>query len=183
MVTQRLPLVIAALALVGLAFGVGYVTYPLLNPQLEPITVEPMVQASSVEPTAAPGSTQEAVTDSAVSGNPDMQLFWDTWNLLGMKYVDPHTLDTQDMVYGAIHGMVQALEDPYTTFMTPKENKEFQDSLDGMLAGIGAELTLRHGMLTVISPLKNTPAKRAGLQPEDIIYMVDGELTEEMTLE
>ncbi|MBU0578251.1 S41 family peptidase [Patescibacteria group bacterium] len=113
----------------------------------------------------------------------NMQLFWDTWNILSSKYVDPHTLDAQEMIFGAIEGMVDALGDPYTTFMTPKENKEFQDSLEGTLEGIGAELTLRHGLLTVISPLKNSPAKEAGLQPEDVIYMVDGQLTDEMTLE
>ncbi|MBU0727945.1 S41 family peptidase, partial [Patescibacteria group bacterium] len=113
----------------------------------------------------------------------NMQLFWDTWNILSSKYVDPPLLDTQKMIYGAIEGMVDALGDPYTTFMTPKENKEFQDSLEGTLEGIGAELTLRHGLLTVISPLKGSPAKSAGLQPEDIIYMVNGEPTEEMTLE
>lgn len=113
----------------------------------------------------------------------NMQLFWDTWNILSGKYVDPHMLDTQQMIYGAIEGMVDALEDPYTTFMTPKENKEFQDSLEGTLEGIGAELTLRHGLITVISPLKNSPAKKAGLQPEDIIYKIDGEFAEDMSLE
>jgi carboxyl-terminal processing protease len=113
----------------------------------------------------------------------DMRLFWDTWNILNGKYVDPHTLDSQEMVYGAIRGMVSALDDPYTTFMTPKENKEFQDSLEGTLEGIGAELILRHGLLTVISPLKNSPAKKAGLQPEDIIIAVDGESTEDISLE
>ncbi len=112
-----------------------------------------------------------------------MQLFWDTWNILSGNYVDPHALDSQKMVYGAIKGMVNSIGDPYTSFMTPKENKEFQDGLEGTLEGIGAELTLRNGFLTVISPLKNSPAKRAGLQPEDIIYKIDGEITEDMTLE
>jgi carboxyl-terminal processing protease len=87
------------------------------------------------------------------------------------------------MIFGAIKGMTDALEDPYTIFMTPKENKEFQDVMEGTLEGIGAELTIRHGMLTVISPLKGSPAKKAGLQPEDIIYAVDGELVDEMTFE
>ena len=113
----------------------------------------------------------------------DMQLFWDAWDILSRKYVDPVTLDTQKMVYGAIHGMVASLGDPYTAFMTPKENKEFQDSLGGSLEGIGAELTLRHGMITVISPLKNSPAQKAGLLPEDIIYKIEDEVVENMSLE
>lgn len=113
----------------------------------------------------------------------NMQIFWDTWNILNGKYVDPHVLDSQEMIFGAVGGMVNALEDPYTGFMTPKENKEFQDSLEGTLEGIGAELTLRNGMITVISPLKGSPAKAAGLQPEDIIIEVDGEAASDMTFE
>ena len=113
----------------------------------------------------------------------NMQIFWDAWNILSSNYVDPHTLVTEDMIFGAIKGMVASVKDPYTTFMTPKENREFQESLQGHLEGIGAELTLRNGMLTVISPLKNSPAQKAGLQPEDIIYEVDGTSTEDMTLE
>lgn len=113
----------------------------------------------------------------------DMQLFWDVWRLLNIKHVDPHLMDTKDMIYGAIRGMVISIDDPYTVFMSPKENKDFQDSLHGTLEGIGAELTLRHGLITVISPLKNSPAKKAGLQPEDIIYKIDNESAEGLSLE
>jgi len=118
-------------------------------------------------------------TDSKV----DMQLFWDVWGLLAGKYVDPQVLDYKEMVYGAIRGMVYSLDDPYTTFLTPKENKDFQASMEGTLEGIGAELTLRHGLITVVSPLKNSPAKRAGIQPEDIILKIDGVDVEEYTFE
>lgn len=127
---------------------------------------------------------QTTVTDpSGKAETVNMQLFWDAWNILSSNYVDPHALVTEKMIYGAIKGMVNSVGDPYTSFMNPKENKEFRDSLQGHLEGIGAELTLRNGMLTVISPLKNSPAQKAGLQPEDIIYEVDGESTEDMTLE
>ena len=119
------------------------------------------------------------ITDEKV----DMQLFWDVWSLLASKYVDPQALDYKNMIYGSIRGMVFSLEDPYTTFLTPKENKEFQDGMEGTLEGIGAELTLRHGLITVVSPLKNSPAKRAGIQPEDIILQIDGEDVENFTFE
>ena len=113
----------------------------------------------------------------------NMEVFWDTWNILSANYVDPHALVTEEMVYGAIKGMVASIHDPYTNFMTPKENKEFRESLQGHLQGIGAELTLKNGMLTVISPLKGSPAQKAGLQPEDIIYMINGETTDDLILE
>lgn len=125
-------------------------------------------------------------TVSTPSGQPEtinMQLFWDAWNILSSNYVDPHALVTENMIYGAIKGMVASVGDPYTNFMTPKENKEFQESLQGHLEGIGAELTVRNGMLTVISPLKNSPAQKAGLQPEDVIYKIDDTSTEDMSLE
>ena len=113
----------------------------------------------------------------------NMQLFWDAWNILSSNYVDPHALVTEDMIFGAIKGMVASVKDPYTGFMTPKENREFMESMQGHLEGIGAELTLRNGLITVISPLKNSPAQKAGLKPEDVIYEIDNMTTENMTLE
>ncbi len=113
----------------------------------------------------------------------NMDIFWETWERLSEDYVDPEDLNSQKLVYGAVKGMVEAVGDPYTNFMDPEENQQFQESLQGHLQGIGAELTLREGILTVISPLKNSPAQKAGLQPEDIIAMVDDESTQDMTLE
>ncbi len=113
----------------------------------------------------------------------DMDLFWDVWSLLASKYVEPQALDYKEMIYGSIRGMVFSLEDPYTTFLTPKENKDFRDSLEGTLEGIGAELTLRNELITVVSPLKNSPAKKAGLQPEDVILRIDDVDVKEYTFE
>lgn len=126
---------------------------------------------------------EQEISRSNDNNKVDMQLFWDVWGLLAGKYVDPQALDYKDMIYGAIRGMVFSLDDPYTTFLTPKENKDFQNDMEGTLEGIGAELTLRHGLITVVSPLKNSPAKRAGIQPEDIILGIDGVDTEEYTFE
>lgn len=77
---------------------------------------------------------------------------------------------------------MDALDDPYTVFMTPDESEQFAASLDGTLEGIGAELTVEDSGLTIVSPLRDSPAEKAGLLPGDIIYKVDGELTNEMTL-
>lgn len=139
------------------------------------------VNHSQIQQGIAPKTTVTSPSGQAETIN--MQLFWDTWNVLSSNYVDPNALVTESMIFGAIKGMVASVGDPYTNFMTPKENREFQESMQGHLEGIGAELTLRNGLLTVISPLKNSPAQKAGLQPEDIIYEVDGTSTEDMTLE
>lgn len=112
----------------------------------------------------------------------DMDLFWDVQTLLESRYVDELALNKEEEVYGAIKGLVSSVDDPYTVFMTPEETAEFQSSLEGVFQGIGAELTLRNELLTVIAPLKGSPAEQAGLKPQDIIYMIDKALVADMTL-
>lgn len=104
----------------------------------------------------------------------NMALFWTVWRMLDRHYVDPKALEVDELRFGAIQGLVEGLKDPYSAFMTPKESSDFQESLQGTLEGIGAELTLRDGMIVVVAPLKGSPAQKAGLIPLDIITKVDG---------
>jgi carboxyl-terminal processing protease len=112
----------------------------------------------------------------------DLDLFWTVWGTLEDKYVDDGKIEDESMVYGAIKGFVNSLEDPYTVFMTPDESSEFNDSLEGMLEGIGAELTVEDHNLVIVSPLRDSPAEKAGLLPGDIIYMIDDKVASDMTL-
>jgi carboxyl-terminal processing protease len=112
----------------------------------------------------------------------DMDLFWDVWEVVQNDYIDAAEVDEEVQIYGAISGMINALGDAYSVFMDPEETEEFHVGLDGELEGIGAELTVRDGKLTIVSPLKNTPAEEAGVMPGDHIYLVDGEPTSEMTI-
>ncbi len=127
-------------------------------------------------------SSGEVVTFEDAPADASLSLFWDVWNSLEKSYVETDKLNTQNQIYGAIAGMVNSLGDPYTVFMTPEETNSFHQSLGGELEGIGAELTVKDGLLMVISPLKGSPAEKAGLLPGDYIYMVDGKLTSDMTL-
>lgn len=104
----------------------------------------------------------------------NLSLMWGVWRLLQQHYIAPEKLDTTDMLFGATAGLVRALDDPYTTFMTPSENTDFKEGLGGKLHGIGAELTMKDGSVVVVAPLKGSPAQEAGLQPEDVIVKVDG---------
>ncbi|MBI5411909.1 S41 family peptidase [Candidatus Peregrinibacteria bacterium] len=125
-----------------------------------------------------------SATDSLLLKNIDMDLFWDAWQILNDKYADPDSINYNKMLDGAIHGLVTSFGDPYTAYMNPKENQEFQNNLEGMLdGGIGAELTLKNNQLTVVSPLKKSPASRAGLQPEDVIIKINGQPSGNFTLE
>ncbi len=105
----------------------------------------------------------------------DLTILWDVWKRLQTYYIAPDELKINDMVYGAVHGAVEAVGDPYTVFMTPVENREFQSALSGDLEGIGAELVLRDGVIIVVAPIKSSPAAKAGLLPQDIIAKVNGE--------
>ncbi|PIQ76840.1 hypothetical protein COU78_00885 [Candidatus Peregrinibacteria bacterium CG10_big_fil_rev_8_21_14_0_10_49_24] len=114
------------------------------------------------------GQTLDALEDDL-----NFALLDGIWRLLQKNYIDPEQLKVQPMLFGAAAGMVNAVGDRYTTFMTPVRNDDFQRTLQGRLEGIGAELTLKEGKIVVVAPLKGSPAIRAGLQAEDIITMVD----------
>lgn len=112
-----------------------------------------------------------------VSVHVDFSLFWDVWQRLFRFYIDRASIDTQKMVWGAITGMVSSLDDPYTAFLPPKENKEFKEDLGGEFDGIGAQLGLKDGRIIVIAPLKGTPAEKAGIEAGDYILKVNDEDT------
>ena len=113
----------------------------------------------------------------------DPAILWSVWRLLLAHYIHPEDLEVEPMLYGAVGGLVQSVGDPYSMFMTPSENKEFHESLNGTLQGIGAELTFRDGMVVIVAPIKGSPAARAGLLPGDIIVAVNGEETQGQTLQ
>jgi carboxyl-terminal processing protease len=126
--------------------------------------------------------TKMANLDKEVSFGVDMDLFWNVWKDLENKYVDLDAIEEDTMVYGSIKGLVESLDDPYTVFMTPDESTEFTSGLDGTLKGIGAELTVEDKNLIIVSPLRGSPAEKAGLLPRDVILAINGELASDMTL-
>ncbi|MFC1810759.1 S41 family peptidase [Patescibacteria group bacterium] len=113
----------------------------------------------------------------------DLGLFWNVWDKLEGSYLEEGRVQNdQNLIYGSIKGLVDSLDDPYTVFMTPDETKEFEQSLNGTLEGVGIEITVEEGLLIVISPLKDSPAEKAGILPGDIIFMIDSEIAADMTL-
>jgi carboxyl-terminal processing protease len=108
----------------------------------------------------------------------DMAPFWKVWRLLDEKYVATKnastTVTAQDRVWGAIQGMTSSLGDPYTVFMPPEENKDFSENISGNFEGVGMEVGIKDGALSVIAPLKGSPAEKAGLKAGDKIITIDG---------
>ena len=87
----------------------------------------------------------------------------------------------KDMVYGAIKGMLETL-DPHSAFMPPETYKEMQEETRGRFEGIGIEITIKDGVLTVVSPIEDTPAFKAGILAGDQILKIEGEPTKNMSL-
>lgn len=162
-----LPLIALAL---GFQIGASYESHAL---QSERAHIERLYTLSGS------GQTVKADPEKEV----DISLLWGVWRLLSKHYVHPEDLTMNDMVYGAVGGLVAAVGDPYTVFMTPPDTKIFEDSLSGTLEGIGAQLDLVNSQVVVIAPLKGSPAEKAGLQPQDIIVQVNGEELDGLSLQ
>lgn len=105
----------------------------------------------------------------------DFSLFWKVWDTLSTKYFDKSKISQKEMVYGAIEGMVSALGDPYTVFLPPNDNKVANEDLSGSFEGIGIEIGFRGNQLTVISPLPDSPAEKAGIKAGDFIVGIKDE--------
>lgn len=123
---------------------------------------------------------QEAIflnTEGAADREIDFTLFWRVWDLVKEKYLDREGLDAKELFYGAIDGMLSATGDPYTTFFSPDENREFKEDLSGSFEGIGAEMGIKNEILTVIAPLDDSPAMKAGILAGDRVLKINGEPT------
>lgn len=109
----------------------------------------------------------------------ELQLFAKVLNLVQQYYVEE--VDTKKLIYGGIKGMLREL-DPHTNFLPPEIYKEFETETSGEFGGIGIEITVQNGVLTVISPIEDTPAWKAGVKAGDKIVEIDGESTKGFSL-
>jgi carboxyl-terminal processing protease len=108
-----------------------------------------------------------------------LSVFTDVLNLIEKSYVDE--IDAGDLIYGAIRGMVGSL-DPHSSFLTPDAYREMQVDTRGQFGGLGIEITIRDGQLTIVAPIEDTPAYRAGVESGDTIVAIEGEKTIGITL-
>ncbi len=109
----------------------------------------------------------------------DLQLFAKVLNLVQQYYVEE--VDMKKLIYGGIRGVLREL-DPHTNFLTPEIFKEFESETSGEFGGLGIEITVQNGILTVISPIEDTPAWKAGVKSGDKIVEINGESTKGLSL-
>lgn len=125
---------------------------------------------------------------STTSQNVDFAPFWKAWGVINEKYVPTNSTTTEKVsdqvrVYGAIDGMVKSLGDPYTVFFPPVESKSFSEEISGQIEGVGMEVGVRDNALTVIAPVKGSPAYRAGIKPGDKVVKIDDTLSVKLSTE
>jgi len=106
-------------------------------------------------------------------------LFADTLAIIQKHYVDE--TKPKDLIYGSLKGMLSSL-DPHSQFLSPDDYSDLKADTEGKFGGLGIEITIKDGLLTVITPIEDTPAWRAGIKPGDYIVKINGELTRDMTL-
>jgi carboxyl-terminal processing protease len=105
--------------------------------------------------------------------NEEFKPFWDTFQAVNSEfYYQP--VDRQEMIYGAAKGMMESLGDDYSSFLTPKEAESVRSTMQGNFEGVGMWFEKRNDLPTVVAPIPNTPADRAGIRAKDLILAVDG---------
>ncbi len=125
--------------------------------------------------------------DATPDRNVDLVDFWKAWNALDGNYVITQASSslpsTEERLLGAIAGLAASYGDPYTVFFPPEEAKQFADAISGSFAGVGMEIDVKDGVLTVVTPLKGTPAEAAGIKAGDQIIAIDGKSTDGVSVE
>jgi carboxyl-terminal processing protease len=124
----------------------------------------------------------QGMVSASLTKDVSFDQFWDVWKLVKENYYKQPVSD-KELFYGALHGMVAASGDRYTTYFDPEEASQFMSSLNGTFEGIGAEIGIKEEQLQIVAPLPDSPAEKAGLQPGDGILAINGADTEGMSVE
>ncbi len=158
----RTVLAIVIAGLIGYVIGVTKINIDLRS-------YKPNVEVSSKEP---PPSVMHT----------DFSLFWTVLDKIEGNFYNKKAINPQAILNGAISGMVESLDDPYTVYLPPKQNDAFKNGLAGKFEGIGAELGLKSKQIIVVSPLDGSPAQKAGVKAGDAIVKVNDQVTFGWTL-
>lgn len=113
----------------------------------------------------------------------DFSPYWRAWRILNDKQIDSGDIKAQDRLWSSIKGLAQAYNDPYTVFLPPEEAREFEEEIRGNFSGVGMEVGIKDGVITVIAPLKNTPAEKAGIRAGDRVVRINKTSTANMTID
>ena len=176
--SKTLIYVLLLVVVAFVAYGAGFVT-PYATGQAKLGTTSTPSTGSTQQPGQS-GTQQPTLPANAGDIDQQFSSFWKTFQAANSEfYYTP--VDQQKMIYGAAKGMVASLGDDFSTFLTPEENQVVKSSFEGSFAGVGMYIEQRNNLPTVVAPIPNTPAERAGIRPKDTILAVDGRDVTRMT--
>ena len=166
---SRQKLAVAGVFL-GLAFAFGAGMYAGVSDRVSGLVSAQTTGVSGVQP-----------------ADVDFSKFWQAWSLLNKNFVETHASSSvpsdQEKIYGAIAGLTDSYDDPYTTFFAPTEATQFNENINGTFSGVGMEMGNKDGAITVIAPLKSSPAEKAGILSGDVVVMVDATSTQGLSVD
>jgi carboxyl-terminal processing protease len=158
-------------------------TSPSEEPGLNELTI--CVDKKGVEvPCILNGNASSTKKNGDTPANFDE--FWKAWNVINERFVPTKhkpVITNQEKVWGAIQGLAASLGDPYTYFLPPQEKQIFEEDVRGSFGGVGMQIGMKDGLLTVIAPLKASPAERAGIKAGDRILKIDDATTTGMSVD
>ena len=161
---KKIIYILVSALLLGIVFSIGLYMGYSHRPEIDKVT-------------SVINKTPQVETDA------DFSAFWKAWNILKEKSIYTDKTTDQARVWGAIEGLAASFGDPYTTFFAPADNKSFKEEIKGSFSGIGAEIGMKDKIITVIAPLKDTPAWKAGLKAGDKIMKIDGKSTSDLSVD
>ncbi|MDY0405106.1 S41 family peptidase [Virgibacillus sp. 179-BFC.A HS] len=166
---NKIQIAVLLVAAIALGFAGAYfgVTFAQSNQKAEPST--------------ALSKTEDPVTQDNVQTPEEMEKVAQAYSLIKKHYVQ--NVDDDKLIEGAIKGMLSSLDDPYSTYMDKKTMSQFNEQIESSFEGIGAEVSMRNGVVTIVSPIKDSPAEKAGLRPNDQVLRVNGKSLDGLNLD
>lgn len=164
---SKIHITLILLAALLLGFVGAYVGVTIAQPD----NVEQIVDDSDTN-----ASTNEKQNQSKQNPPAGWSKVQQAYQLIKQNYLED--VEEQQLIEGAIEGMLATLGDPYSTYMDVETMKQFSEQIESSFEGIGAEVSMVNGMVTIVSPIKDSPAEKAGLRPNDQVLKVDGESLE-----
>jgi carboxyl-terminal processing protease len=163
---KRAGLIFLIIFLVSISFSLG-MYLPGRNAVIKKIATTEALYSGKVL-----GKYSGIVPDN-ISEDINFNLYWKVWDALKSNHVERADIKDKELFYGSLKGLAGSLGDPYTIYMDPKESQDFSDEIKGSFEGIGAEISMKNDVITVVAPLDDSPAAKAGIRAGDKILAID----------